>query len=114
MFFGSPRKDGSDARHAQLGGFFDGPFHVIELEDGQQQVQRKCGVGFELFVEREQDLVFRDVGDFGAVEETSGDDIEDLAGLGAEDAGEMGGLISGERGSSCGPGVCDPAAAGHC
>ena len=39
-----------------------------------------------------------DGGDFGAVEEAVGDDVVDLAGLGAEDAGEMGGLLAGEGG----------------
>ena len=37
----------------------------------------------------------------------------DLAGLGAEDAGEVGGLVAGEGGGGGGPGVGDPAAAGH-
>jgi hypothetical protein len=86
---------------------------VIELEDGQQQVERKGGVGFELFVKGEENFFVGDAGDFGAVEEASSDYIEDLAGLGAEDAGEMGSLVSGEGGSGLGPGVGDPASSGH-
>ena len=51
--------------------------------------------------------------DLGAVEEAVGDDVVDLAGLGAEDAGEVEGLIAGEGGGGGGPGVGDEAAAGH-
>jgi hypothetical protein len=36
--------------------------------------------------------------DFSAVEEAVGDDVEDLAGLGAQDTGEVGGLLAGEGG----------------
>ncbi len=56
---------------------------------------------------------FGDAGDFGAVEEAVGDDVVDLAGFGAEDAGEVGGLVAGEGGGGGGPGVGDQAAAGH-
>ncbi len=47
------------------------------------------------------------------MEEAIGDEVVDLTGLGAEDAGEMGGLIAGERGGGGGPGVGDEAATGH-
>ncbi len=76
-------------------------------------MKRKGGVGGELFVEGEVDLVFGDAGDFGAMEEAVGDDVVDLAGLGAEDAGEVVGLVAGERGRGGGPGVGDEAATGH-
>ncbi len=42
----------------------------------------------------------RDRSDFGAVEEAVGYDVEDLAGLGAQDAGEMQRLLAGEGGLS--------------
>jgi hypothetical protein len=71
---------------------------VVELKDGQQQMKGKRGVGFEFFVEGEENFVVGDAGDFGAVQEASGDDVEDLAGLGAEDAGKVRGLIADERG----------------
>ena len=98
VLFGAAGEDGGDAGDAEFGGFFDGPLEVIELEDGEEEMEGQGGVGFEFFVEGEVDFVFGDAGDFGAVEEAAGDDVEDLAGLGAEDAGEVGGLVAGEGG----------------
>jgi hypothetical protein len=60
---------------------------VIELEDGEEEREWECGVGLEFFVEEELDGVFRDVGNFGSVEEAVGDDVVGLSGGGAEDAG---------------------------
>ena len=34
MLFGSAGEDGGDAGDAEFGGLFDGPLHVVELEDG--------------------------------------------------------------------------------
>src|SRR5271154_5729378 len=82
-------------------------------------MEREGGVGGELFVEEEFDAsVFfvaagADGGDLGAVEEAVGNDVVDLTGGGAEDAGEVGGLIAGERCGGGGPGVGDEAATGH-
>ena len=76
-------------------------------------MEREGGVGLELFVEEEVDGVFCDGGDLGAVEETVGDDVVDLAWSGAEDSSEVSGLIAGEGGCRVGPGVGDEAAAGH-
>jgi hypothetical protein len=56
---------------------------VVELEDGEEEMEGKGGVGLELFVEGEEDFVLGDGGDFGAVEEATGDDVVDLAGFGA-------------------------------
>jgi hypothetical protein len=89
---------------------------VVELEDGEEEMEGKGGVGLELFVEGEEDFVVGDGEDLGAVEEAVGDDVVDLAGFGAEDAGEMQGLIAGEGGVGGvtgygGEGVGDPAAA---
>jgi len=64
-------------------------------------------------VEREDDFAFGDGEDFGTVEETVGDDVEDLSGLGAENASEMGGLVAGEGSGCVGEGVGNPAAARH-
>jgi hypothetical protein len=36
-----------DCGDAQLGGFFDGPLHAIELVDGHHQSNRQRGVGIE-------------------------------------------------------------------
>ncbi len=36
MFFRAAGEDGRDPCYTELGGFFDGPLEVIELEDGEQ------------------------------------------------------------------------------
>jgi hypothetical protein len=118
VLFGAAGEDGGDAGYAELGGLFDGPLEVVELEDGEVEVKGEGGVGFELLVEAEGDFLGGDGEDLGAVQEAGGDDVEDLAGLGAEDAGEVGGLVAEECGGHGagvleGPGVGDPAAAGH-
>ena len=77
-------------------------------------MEGKGGVRFEFFVEREDDFAFVDADDFGAVEEAASDDIEDLAGSGAEYADEVGGLVAGQGSGVSGPGVGDPATARHC
>ena len=53
VFFGAAGEDGCDAGDAKLGGLFDGPLHVVELEDGEEEVEGEGRVGFKLFVERE-------------------------------------------------------------
>jgi hypothetical protein len=98
MLFGAAGEDGGDAGDAELGGLFDGPLHGIELEDAEEEMEGKSGAGFELFVEGEVDFLFAYVGDLGAVEEAVGDDVVDLAGLGSENAREVGGLLSDEDG----------------
>ncbi len=118
MLLGAAGEDGRDAGDAEFGGFLDGPLEVIELEDGEQEVDGEGCVGFQLFVEGEADFGVRYRGDFGAVEEAVGDDVEELAGLGAQDASEMGRLFAGEGGvgGMAGlrrPGVGDEAAASH-
>jgi hypothetical protein len=70
---------------------------VVELEDGEEEVERKGGVGFEFLVEDEVNFggfAAADAGDLSPVKEASGDDVVDLAGLGAEDAGEVYGLVA--------------------
>ena len=73
-------------------------------------------VRLEFLVEFEVDAVVRHCGDFGAVQEASRHDVEDLAGFGAQDAGEVQRLLTGEGGVRGVPGrgrdgVGDPAAA---
>jgi hypothetical protein len=113
VFFGAAGEDGGDAGDAEFGGLFDGPLHVIELEDGEEEMEREGSVGGELFVKGEIYLGFGDLRDFGAVEEAVGDDVVDLAGSCAEDAGEVGGLVAGEGGGGGCPSVGDEAATGH-
>ena len=86
---------------------------MVELEDGQEEMEGKGSVGGELFVEEEVDFLFADASDLGAVEEAVGDDVEYLAGRGAEDTSEMDGLVAGEGRGGGGPGVGDEAATGH-
>jgi hypothetical protein len=57
---------------------------VVELEDGQIEVERQRAVGFKLLMQDEVDSLLRDARDFGPMQEAGGDDIEDLARLGAE------------------------------
>ncbi len=113
VLLGAASEDGGDTGDAELGGFFDGPLEVIELEDGEEQVEGKGGIGLELFVEGEEDFLLGDGDDFGAVEEAVSDDVVDLAGFGAKDAGEVEGLIAGEGGGVGGDLVGDEAAASH-
>ena len=105
VLLGAAGKDGRDSGDAQFGGFLDGPLEAIELEDGEEKVDGEGRVGFQLFVEGEEDfrlLVIAgggaEFGDFGAMEEAVGYDVEELAGLCAEDAGEVDGLLAGEGG----------------
>ena len=41
MLFGAAGEDGSDAGDAQFSGLFDGPLHVVELEDGEEEMERE-------------------------------------------------------------------------
>jgi hypothetical protein len=86
---------------------------VIELEDGEEEMEREGGVGRDLLVEDEVDLLLACADDLSPVKEAVGDDVVNLAGFGAEDAGEMDGLIAREAGGGGGPGVSDEAATGH-
>ena len=45
MLFSATGEDRSDAGDAEFSGLFDGPLHVIELEDGEEEMEGKGGVG---------------------------------------------------------------------
>src|SRR5665213_1396749 len=108
-----PREDRRYPRGAEFGGLFDAPLQVIELENGKQEMDGQSGFGFEFFVEREYNFTVRDCGNFGAMEKPVCHYVEDLSRLGAQNAGEVRGLVAGER---CGISIrCvgDPAAASH-
>ena len=98
MLLGALGEDGCDTGDAEFSGFLDGPLEAIEFEDGEQQVDGQGGVGLQLFMEREEDFSFRDSCDLTAVEKAIGYDIVGLTGLGAQDTGEMLGLLAGEGG----------------
>lgn len=113
MLFRAAREYGCDACGTQLGCFFDTPLEMIELEDGEKQMHGKRGIGFELFVQGEEDFAVGGGEDFGAVQKTVGDYVKNLSGLGAEDAREVCGLVAGKRCGCVGEGVGDEAAARH-
>ncbi len=115
MLFGAAGKDWRDLRDSEFGRLLDGPFEVIELENGQVKVERKCSVGFQFFMQDEVDTFWRDAGDLGPMQEAGCDHIEDLAWFGAENACEVQRLVARERGVSGvprgrGEGVGNPAA----
>jgi hypothetical protein len=69
-------------------------------------------------VQHKVDAVVSDCSDFGAVKKSGGDDVEDLAGFGSENARQMQGLLPSERGvrgvARLGrDGIGNPAAASH-
>ena len=74
---------------------------------------RKRGIGFELFVKREDNLAVGDGEHFGAVQKAVRNYIKNLSGLCAEHASEVRGLVAGERGGGVGEGVCDETTARH-
>ena len=113
MFFCASRENRCDACCAELGRFLDAPLKVIKLEHCEQQMHRKCGVSFKLFVQRENDFAVGDGEDFGAVQKAVRNYVKNLSGLGAEDAREVRGLVAGERCGCVGEGVGDEAAARH-
>ena len=56
VLLGAAGKDGRDSGDAQFGGFLDGPLEAVELEDGEEKVDGEGCVGFQLFVEGEEDF----------------------------------------------------------
>ena len=76
-------------------------------------MERESGFAGELLVEGQVDFLLAYASDLGTMEETIGDYVVDLAGGGAEDAGKMECLVTGEAGGGGGPGVGDEAATGH-
>jgi len=96
MFFSAACEYGCDALHAELGGLLDGPLVAIEFEDGEQEMEGESGVSPHLFMQQKNNFRIGHGDDFGAVEVSAGDDVKDLAGLGAEDAREVLRLRAGE------------------
>ena len=98
--------------------FSIGPFEVVELENGEVEVERQGVVGFELLVQNEINAILRGGGDLGPVEKASGDHVEDLAGLRSQHPGKVQGLLAEQGGVGRVPvfgsvGVGYPAATGH-
>ena len=113
MLLGASCEDGCDALDAEFGGLLDGPLVAIEFEDGEQEMEGQSGVGQHLFMQQKNNFRIGDGDDFGAVEVSAGDDVKDLAGLGAEDAREVLRLRAGERSVGCVVRVGYPAASCH-
>jgi len=76
-------------------------------------MEGKGRVGQHLFMQQKNNLRIGHGDDFGAVEVSAGDDVEDLAGLGTEHAREMRSLRAGERSMGCVVCVGDPASSCH-
>jgi len=57
VLFRAAGEDGRDAGDAEFGGLLYGPLEAVELEDGEQKVDGEGCVGFQLFVEGEEDFV---------------------------------------------------------
>ncbi len=113
MFLGATREDGCDALDTELGRLLDGPLVAIELEDGEQKMEGEGGVSQHLFMQQKNNFGIGHGDDFGPVKVSAGDDVEDLAGLGAEDTREVLRLHSGKRSMCCSVRVGDPAASCH-
>jgi hypothetical protein len=113
MLLGAAGEDGRDAFYTQFRGFLDGPFEVIEFEDGDEEMEREGGIRFKFFMKSEGDFLDRDGCYLGPVEETACDDIVDLACFGAEDVSKVVGLVAGKGCGGWGPGIGDKAAASH-
>jgi hypothetical protein len=75
---------------------------MIELEDGQQQMQRQSGVRLQLLMQTEENLgrlagrAGADAKNLGTMKETSRDDVVYLAWCGTENACEVFCLFTGE------------------
>ena len=50
VLFSAAREHRCDGGDTEFGGFFDGPFEVIEFEDREQEMEWKRGFGFACFV----------------------------------------------------------------
>jgi hypothetical protein len=57
MLLRPPRNHRRNRGHSQLGGFLDGPLHVIEFVDGHHQSNGQRGIGLQLGDQIEADLV---------------------------------------------------------
>ena len=87
MSFSSPRNHGDDSRHAELGAFFDCPFHAVEFENGEGEGYLKRNGSGDFVAQFEFDMVIFDRGDPSTANFVSGGDVEFLAYFGAEDSG---------------------------
>ena len=113
-FLGACSRHRNDALNAELGGFFDDPFEAIELDDGCQQGDgnHRFGHGNRFNDAKYYALAAR-LGDFGEIGGLVIGDLVLLAGLHAEDTGQMAGLLTVELGESVAQGVDKEAAACH-
>ncbi len=113
MLLRSPRNHRRNGGDSQLGGFFDGPLHVVELVDGHHQSNGQRGIGLKLGDQIEADLVAGDGGHLGMKDVAAGHDVGLHAGLRAQDAGHVLGLRADQGGGGFVPMLGNPAAACH-
>src|SRR5258708_3856486 len=86
------RDDGLDA---QLGRFLDHPFEALELDERHEQGDADDGLGDgQLFHDAESNGTLARFHDLGEIEARAVADLVLLAGLRAQDAGEMLGLFA--------------------
>ena len=112
--FGPLGIDRDEARDTEFGGLFDKPLEAIELDE--RGIEREFGLGRrrrKRLDNRKCDMASRDFGDFGEVGAVSVGDLVALTGLGAENAGEMAGVVAGELGAVIVNAVDEEAAAGQ-
>ncbi len=113
-FFGALGVDGNDAGNAKLGAFFDEPLEAVEFDEGG--VQRDVREGRDGGDRLENTKSYArggDGDDFGEISLLVVGKLEALAGLGAEDASEMAGVIAGELGAIGVDVIDEEAAAGQ-
>ena len=118
MLLGAARNHRSDCGDAELGGFFDGPLHPIELVDRHYERNGQRGVGIDFSNELEAHLALRlrrrgDRSDLGVEDAAAGDNVGLHAGLGAQYARKMFCLRSAQCRGVLGPLVGNPASSRH-
>ena len=112
--FGTFGIDGDKARDTEFRRLFDEPLEAIELDErGVErdfELRRRIWEGFN---DGKCDVARRNFGDFGEVGVVGVGDFVALAGLGAEHAGEMAGVVTGKFGAMVVDAVDEEAAAGQ-
>ena len=96
-FFSARGTHGNNAGDAELGGFLDQPLEAVELDErGEQSDGWLGGFGGEGLEDAERDTLRTDVGDFREISTVVVGKLVALAGLGAQDAREVPGIVAGQ------------------
>ncbi len=113
MLLRPPRNHRRNGGNSQLGGFFDGPLHVIELVDGHDQSDGQRGIGLEFGDQIEADLVAGNRGHLRMKDVAARHHVGFHARLRAQHAGHVFGLRAHKRCGGLVPMLGNPAAACH-